>query len=68
MKDVDDQRPVEDIIWSDEDYKDAYRHAGLHLIQTYRPLAHQDEPYDWINETKIAPWVIYVLKKSDGMY
>ena len=68
MKDVDDKRPVEDIIWSDEDYRVTYRQAGLRLVQTYKPLAHQDEPYDWINETKIAPWVIYVLKKSDGIH
>ena len=68
MKDVDDKRPVEDIIWSDQEYRVAYRQAGLRLDQTYKPLAHQDEPYDWINETKIAPWVIYVLKKSDGIH
>ena len=67
MKDVDDQRPVEDIICSDEDYKVVYQRAGLRLIKAYNPLAHEDEPYEWINETKIAPWVIYILKKSDGI-
>ncbi len=61
---IDDKRPVEDIIWSDKDYKETYREAGIELIETYKPLAKEDEPFQWVNETKIAPWVIYVLRKS----
>jgi SAM-dependent methyltransferase len=61
MTDVEDRRPVEDIIWLDEDYRKTYKQSGLKLIQTYRPLAREDEPYRWVSETKIAPWVIYVL-------
>jgi len=64
MTDVEDQRPVEDIVWADEAYREVYRHAGLELVNMYEPLAKESEPYAWINETKIAPWVIYVLKKS----
>jgi hypothetical protein len=60
---IDDKRPVEDIIWPDEDYRETYRKAGLRLIQTHNPLAREDEPFEWVNETKIAPWVIYVLRK-----
>ena len=30
----------------------------------YKPLATGDEPYQWISETNIAPWVIYVLERS----
>lgn len=62
MKDVEDKRPVEDVVWRDEDYLEVYKRAGLKLLKTYKPLAKEDEPYEWINETKIAPWVIYVLK------
>ena len=40
-----------------------YKNAGLDLINTYKPLASGDEPYNWISETKIAPWTIYVLKR-----
>jgi SAM-dependent methyltransferase len=61
---IDDKRPVEDIIWPDEDYRETYSKAGLKLIQTHKPLARQGEPFKWVNETKIAPWVIYVLRKS----
>lgn len=63
MKDVEDQRPVEDILWPDADYKRVYAEAGLELIATYRPLGKESEPIEWVNETRIAPWVIYVLKK-----
>ena len=65
MLDVEDRRPVEDIIWTDEDYHEVYRRAGLTPIQTYRPLAKQTEPYSWVSETTIAPWVIYVLGRGD---
>ena len=61
---IDDKRPVEDIIWPDKDYRKTYQRAGLKLIQTDKPLAREDEPFEWVNETKIAPWVIYVLRKS----
>ena len=61
---IDDKRPVEDIIWPDKDYRETYKKAGLKLIQTCKPLAREDEPFEWVNETKIAPWVIYVLRKS----
>lgn len=57
-----DRRPCYDILCSDEDYKKIYLKAGLKLIKIFKPLAKGDEPYNWINETRIAPWTIYVLK------
>ncbi len=63
MTDVEDKRPVEDIIWFDNDYKELFASAGLKLIETYKPLGYPTEPYNWINETTIAPWIISVLKK-----
>lgn len=56
-----DRRPTEDILCPDGTYREIYGAAGLKLVDTYRPLANGDEPYRWVNETKIAPWVIYVL-------
>ena len=61
MLDVEDKRPVEDILWTDEGYRDVYERAGLTLIETCKPLAKETEGYEWVNETAIAPWVIYVL-------
>ena len=64
MLDVDDRRPVEDILCSDDDYHDVYRRAGLTAIETYRPLGSRAEAFAWVNETTIAPWVIYVLARA----
>ncbi len=65
--DTEDKRPVEDVICSNEVYLEIFRRAGLELIKTYRPLALENEPYQWVNETRIAPWVIYVLKVAWGL-
>ena len=61
MLDVEDRRPVEDILWTNGDYLDVYERAGLMLLKTYRPLAKPTEAFAWVSETTIAPWVIYVL-------
>ena len=63
MTDVEDKRPVDDIIWYDPEYREVYNKAGMEPIAVYKPLAKAAEPYPWVNETKIAPWVIYVLKR-----
>ena len=62
MLDVEDRRPVEDVLWTSEGYRDVYERAGLKVLRTHRPLGNPGEPYSWINETKVAPWVIYVLE------
>jgi len=62
--DIDDRRPVEDILWAEKDYRDVYQHAGLEVVQKYEPLANESEPFQWVNETRITPWVIYVLRKK----
>ncbi len=64
MKDVADRRPVVDIVWFPKDYLDLFAACELDLAAQYTPLGRQDEPYDWLTETSIAPWVIYVLKKT----
>ncbi|UCE18139.1 MAG: class I SAM-dependent methyltransferase [Gemmatimonadota bacterium] len=64
MTDVEDQRPVEDVVWSHEDYEKVYKRTGLEIVKVYKPLAREDEPYEWVNETRIPPWIIYVLKKA----
>ncbi len=68
MLDVDDRRPVEDIYWNIPDYHELFNRAGLILEATYKPLAHKDEPFNWVSELKIAPWIIFVLNKSFTTY
>jgi len=64
---VEDKRPVEDVVWTDESYREVYEKVELSLMKTRKPLGKEDEPYKWVNETRIAPWVIYVLRKSSQM-
>jgi SAM-dependent methyltransferase len=64
MKDVADARPVVDVIWFHQDYLNLFAAAELNLIAHHAPLGREDEPYEWLSETSIAPWVIYVLKKN----
>ncbi|MGE5399670.1 MAG: class I SAM-dependent methyltransferase [Ignavibacteriales bacterium] len=64
MKDVEDKRPVEDVVCSHDDYLKIYSDAGLDVISFYKPLAKGNESYQWVSETKIAPWSIYVLKRT----
>jgi SAM-dependent methyltransferase len=61
MLDVDDRRPVEDILWTDEGYRQVYARAGLETIEAVHPLGKEGEGCAWVSETRIAPWVIYVL-------
>jgi ubiquinone/menaquinone biosynthesis C-methylase UbiE len=68
VTDMEDKRPVEDTLWTDQYYRETYRRAGLGVVKTYKPLAKGNEPCQWINETKIAPWVIYVLNPTDRQY
>jgi ubiquinone/menaquinone biosynthesis C-methylase UbiE len=64
VTDHQDRRPVEDILCTDESYRAAYKDAGFQVVQVVEPLAKGDEPYAWVNETRVAPWVIYVLKRA----
>ena len=65
VTDHEDRRPVEDILCTDEAYQILFRDAALQTRATFKPLAAGDESYEWVNETKIAPWVIYVLQRTD---
>ena len=61
-----DPRPVEDILWTDESYREVFKEARLRLLGKYEPLARGDEPYRWASELEIAPWAVYVLEGGSG--
>ena len=65
MLDVEDRRPVEDILWTEEGYRDVYECAGLKPIQVHRPLGKPGEAHAWVSETRISPWVITVLERAE---
>jgi SAM-dependent methyltransferase len=64
MTDVTDRRPVEDVVCSKAAYLEIYRDAGLDAVASHEPLGRDDEPYDWVNETRVAPWRIDVLRRA----
>lgn len=66
MLDVNDRRPVEDVLWTDQAYHEVYGDADLLPVESYRPLGDESEPFAWVNETKIAPWCIYVLTQKSA--
>jgi SAM-dependent methyltransferase len=63
MTDVDDIRPVDDVLCADEDYRDLFRMAGLEVLEKASPMGTDEEPYEWVSETRVAPWTIYVLAR-----
>lgn len=66
MTDVEDQSPVEDFLFTENDYRQLFHKADLELVQTYKPLGKSDEPYLWKSELEVAPWIIYVLSLKHG--
>lgn len=61
IRDGTDQRPVDDLYWTAADYQLLYDAAGLHLIETHRPLGRSDDPEPWVTELTVSPWVIDVV-------
>lgn len=54
---------IYDYFWTTNDYQEAISSAGLELIEIYKPLGHNKDGYNWINEHKKSPCSIYVAKK-----
>lgn len=65
MLDVEDRRPVEDIFWTVIDYHKLFNISGLEIEATYKPLGLESEPFNWISEKEIAPWMIFVLNRTN---
>ena len=62
MTDVPDKRPVEDVMFSDASYRNLFKKKRFGIEVFHQPLGDFKEDYQWLNETRIAPWSIYVLK------
>jgi ubiquinone/menaquinone biosynthesis C-methylase UbiE len=61
MLDVPDRRPVVDIVCSDMHYRELFQAVGLCVADALMPLATGAESIQWVSETTIPPWTIYVL-------
>lgn len=66
MLDVPDRRPVIDILCSDTHYRELFEAVGLCVVDAIWPLARGDESVQWVSETTIAPWTIYVLSAAQS--
>lgn len=64
ITDIEDKRPVEDVFFNPENYRELFINTGFKIEKVYKPLARESNRYKWINETKISPWNIYVLRKN----
>ena len=54
---------LEDYFWTDNDYKTASKESGFSLLQSYNPLGTKTDGYNWISETLVSPYTIYILQK-----
>lgn len=66
MPDVGDRRPVEDVLWTDEGYRDVHREVGLTVLDTAQPLGRATERIPWVSEITVTPWTIHVLGSQEG--
>ncbi|HZQ71052.1 MAG TPA: class I SAM-dependent methyltransferase [Terriglobales bacterium] len=54
-------KPAEDVLCTDEAYHHIYLASGLEVVEICKPLGKANEGVNWVSETHLAPWVIYVL-------
>lgn len=59
-------RPCEDVLCTDTEYRRLYAEAGLKVVAEHRPLGRDGEGVPWVSESRVAPWVIWVLAPTAG--
>ena len=64
MLDGADQRPVEDVYWTERDYGETFSAAGLELVHAHQPLGTDADPFPWVTEQRVSPWMIHVLRRA----
>lgn len=53
-----------DYFWTDNDYKNIINLSNFSLLEQIYPLGNKNDNYNWIFETLISPYVIYILQKK----
>jgi len=61
MLDVPDRRPVVDVLCGDAHYRELFEAVGLRVVEAASPLATGAESVQWVSETTVSPWSLYVL-------
>lgn len=62
LKDVD--LIVYDYYWTDKDYQEVIDETPFCTLKTLYPLGEKTDGYEWMDEEKYPPYVIYVLLKK----
>lgn len=55
---------LHDYYWTEQDYAQAFSNVGLKITELLKPLGCDDDPIEWLDESKVSPMLIYVLAKS----
>ena len=53
----------EDYYWTESDYQRFLKKAQFEVVATHYPLGKDGEPYEWKDEKKVSPFIVFVLKK-----
>lgn len=53
-----------DYYWTENDYIDLFKQSNLKVLNIYKPLGNETDPYVWEDEKSFSPFTIYVLKKT----
>ena len=53
---------LQDYFWTDADYRDAMRRAGLTLCECRHPTGNADDAEPWRDELQHSPYVVYVME------
>lgn len=54
---------LHDYYWEEDEYFKAFKKAGLIVDKIHLPMGIENDPYSWIDEKRIPPFSIYILKK-----
>ncbi|XKL68945.1 hypothetical protein PGB90_006714 [Kerria lacca] len=52
-----------DYFWTNEDYQESMKAAGLNVVYVHEPLGLDEDDYQWKSEKTLSPIRIYVAKK-----
>ncbi len=58
--------PADDVLCTEEGYREVYCIAGLGVEAVYKPLGRNDDGVAWVSEGNIAPWAIHVVARTIG--
>ena len=53
-----------DYYWTEQNYQQVFANVGLNITETLKPLGYEEDPVEWLDETKNSPMLIYLLRKG----